>query len=334
MQYRRVGKWGLKLPENSLGLWHNFGGTAPLERSREIVRRAFELGRTSTSRTTTARRTARPRRRSGRSSARTSPATATRSSSRRRRAGTRGRARTATAPHLHACPAEVALPDRADVGAVDREPLHQRNFGCGSPSRVALTLTPICTCITPLLTRPLDINEPVGRTPLRLPPSAAPDLRYPRRPLRDRRRINTARGERPNSFVILEPGSETDFPNAITRKHSPTGVIQRPEMALAYIVHSAGPSRSHYRRTHRAQRSRCCRANPSRMLVHKVRFSFLADQRQMTTLLLTDVSHRSGPSLNCHDAVDPDALQELKGERGQLAVSAFTMRRPLSWNNV
>jgi L-glyceraldehyde 3-phosphate reductase len=25
-------------------LWHNFGATAPLERSREIVRRAFELG--------------------------------------------------------------------------------------------------------------------------------------------------------------------------------------------------------------------------------------------------------------------------------------------------
>ena len=44
MQYRRVGKWGLKLPEISLGLWHNFGGTAPLERPREIVRRAFELG--------------------------------------------------------------------------------------------------------------------------------------------------------------------------------------------------------------------------------------------------------------------------------------------------
>ncbi|TML82998.1 MAG: hypothetical protein E6G08_21015 [Actinobacteria bacterium] len=37
MQYRRVGKWGLKLPEISLGLWHNFGGTAPLERSREIL---------------------------------------------------------------------------------------------------------------------------------------------------------------------------------------------------------------------------------------------------------------------------------------------------------
>jgi hypothetical protein len=40
MQYRRVGKWGLKLPEISLGLWQNFGGTAPLELSREIVRRA------------------------------------------------------------------------------------------------------------------------------------------------------------------------------------------------------------------------------------------------------------------------------------------------------
>jgi len=26
MQYRRVGRWGLKLPEISLGLWHNFGG--------------------------------------------------------------------------------------------------------------------------------------------------------------------------------------------------------------------------------------------------------------------------------------------------------------------
>jgi L-glyceraldehyde 3-phosphate reductase len=34
MQYRRVGKWGLKLPEIYLGLWHNFGGTPPLKRSR------------------------------------------------------------------------------------------------------------------------------------------------------------------------------------------------------------------------------------------------------------------------------------------------------------
>ena len=44
MNYRRCGRWGLQLPEISLGLWHNFGETAPLERSREIVRRAFELG--------------------------------------------------------------------------------------------------------------------------------------------------------------------------------------------------------------------------------------------------------------------------------------------------
>jgi L-glyceraldehyde 3-phosphate reductase len=44
MNYRRCGKWGLQLPQISLGLWQNFGGTSPLERSREIVRRAFELG--------------------------------------------------------------------------------------------------------------------------------------------------------------------------------------------------------------------------------------------------------------------------------------------------
>jgi L-glyceraldehyde 3-phosphate reductase len=44
MQYRRCGRWGLKLPAISLGLWWNFGGTEPLERSRAIVRRAFDLG--------------------------------------------------------------------------------------------------------------------------------------------------------------------------------------------------------------------------------------------------------------------------------------------------
>jgi len=44
VNYRRCGKWGLQLPQLSLGLWQNFGGTAPLERSRAIVRRAFELG--------------------------------------------------------------------------------------------------------------------------------------------------------------------------------------------------------------------------------------------------------------------------------------------------
>jgi L-glyceraldehyde 3-phosphate reductase len=44
MQYRRSGRSGLKLPAISLGLWHNFGHDRPLDSSREIVRRAFDLG--------------------------------------------------------------------------------------------------------------------------------------------------------------------------------------------------------------------------------------------------------------------------------------------------
>jgi L-glyceraldehyde 3-phosphate reductase len=44
MQYRRCGRSGLLLPAISLGLWQNFGGEVPLEHSRAIVRRAFELG--------------------------------------------------------------------------------------------------------------------------------------------------------------------------------------------------------------------------------------------------------------------------------------------------
>jgi L-glyceraldehyde 3-phosphate reductase len=44
MEYRHSGRWGLKLPPLSLGLWWNFGGVDPLERSRAIVRRAFDLG--------------------------------------------------------------------------------------------------------------------------------------------------------------------------------------------------------------------------------------------------------------------------------------------------
>src|SRR5918996_5320739 len=44
MQYRRSGRSGLKLPALSFGLWQNFGEEAPLERSRAIVRRAFDLG--------------------------------------------------------------------------------------------------------------------------------------------------------------------------------------------------------------------------------------------------------------------------------------------------
>jgi L-glyceraldehyde 3-phosphate reductase len=44
MRYNRCGRSGLKLPAVSLGLWHNFGSVRPLETSREIVRRAFDLG--------------------------------------------------------------------------------------------------------------------------------------------------------------------------------------------------------------------------------------------------------------------------------------------------
>ena len=44
MPYRRCGRSGLLLPALSLGLWHNFGADRPFETSREIVRRAFDLG--------------------------------------------------------------------------------------------------------------------------------------------------------------------------------------------------------------------------------------------------------------------------------------------------
>ena len=44
MLYRRSGRSGLDLPAVSLGLWWNFGGDRPLETSRAIVRRAFDLG--------------------------------------------------------------------------------------------------------------------------------------------------------------------------------------------------------------------------------------------------------------------------------------------------
>jgi L-glyceraldehyde 3-phosphate reductase len=44
MPYNRCGRSGLLLPAVSLGLWHNFGGDVPLERSRAIARRAFDLG--------------------------------------------------------------------------------------------------------------------------------------------------------------------------------------------------------------------------------------------------------------------------------------------------
>lgn len=44
MKYRRCGRSGLKLPAVSLGLWHNFGDTTLLENSRQLLRRAFDLG--------------------------------------------------------------------------------------------------------------------------------------------------------------------------------------------------------------------------------------------------------------------------------------------------
>ena len=44
MRFNRCGGSGLALPAISLGLWHNFGHVNPLETSRAIVRRAFDLG--------------------------------------------------------------------------------------------------------------------------------------------------------------------------------------------------------------------------------------------------------------------------------------------------
>lgn len=42
--YRRVGRSGLVLPALSLGLWHNFGDSTPIERQRAMLRTAFDLG--------------------------------------------------------------------------------------------------------------------------------------------------------------------------------------------------------------------------------------------------------------------------------------------------
>ncbi len=42
--YNRSGRSGVKLPAVSLGLWHNFGDDRPVENSRAILRRAFDLG--------------------------------------------------------------------------------------------------------------------------------------------------------------------------------------------------------------------------------------------------------------------------------------------------
>lgn len=47
MQYKRSGRSGILLPEISLGLWQNFGEVNPLQRSKEIMRFAFDNGITS-----------------------------------------------------------------------------------------------------------------------------------------------------------------------------------------------------------------------------------------------------------------------------------------------
>ena len=44
MPYRSCGRSGLRLPAITLGLWHNFGDTTPLETQRAMLRTAFDLG--------------------------------------------------------------------------------------------------------------------------------------------------------------------------------------------------------------------------------------------------------------------------------------------------
>lgn len=44
ISYRRCGRSGIKLPEISLGLWHNFGGVDVYENYRAILHKAFDNG--------------------------------------------------------------------------------------------------------------------------------------------------------------------------------------------------------------------------------------------------------------------------------------------------
>jgi L-glyceraldehyde 3-phosphate reductase len=44
MPYIRSGRSGLKLPAISIGLWHNFSGVDPLDHSRAMLRRSFDVG--------------------------------------------------------------------------------------------------------------------------------------------------------------------------------------------------------------------------------------------------------------------------------------------------
>ena len=47
MEYAASGKSGLKLPKLSLGLWHNFGDTAPYENMKALLVTAFDNGNTA-----------------------------------------------------------------------------------------------------------------------------------------------------------------------------------------------------------------------------------------------------------------------------------------------
>ncbi|CAM5307155.1 L-glyceraldehyde 3-phosphate reductase OS=Kitasatospora aureofaciens OX=1894 GN=HS99_0020780 PE=3 SV=1 [Kitasatospora aureofaciens] len=44
MTYRKAGRSGVQLPAVSLGLWHNFGDSQPLDVQRAVLRRAFDRG--------------------------------------------------------------------------------------------------------------------------------------------------------------------------------------------------------------------------------------------------------------------------------------------------
>ncbi len=44
MDYPHCGRWGLRLPRISLGLWQNFGGHHPIDRQRDIILAAFDMG--------------------------------------------------------------------------------------------------------------------------------------------------------------------------------------------------------------------------------------------------------------------------------------------------
>jgi L-glyceraldehyde 3-phosphate reductase len=44
LPYARCGRSGLQLPRISLGLWQNFGGSAPFENAREMVVKSFDRG--------------------------------------------------------------------------------------------------------------------------------------------------------------------------------------------------------------------------------------------------------------------------------------------------